>query len=108
MRKLVRLYHGKRIPGKRCPYCEMPRNALVLRQDFYWRFKLECGHEVGGSYCLPPSELIRLGFVNQDLGPDPRALAAGRTIIEDARKLWEERKRKRWIEDNLAGGKRWL
>lgn len=108
MRKLIRLYHGLHIQGKHCPFCDMKRDGVVLRQDFYWRFRLDCGHEVGGSFVLPPFELIRLKLVNQDSGTDPRTTAAARTLIEDARRMHEQNKRKRWIEDNLAGNKRYL
>lgn len=108
MRKIIRLRHGMRIDGKRCPNCDMKRSGTVLRQDFYWRFRLDCGHEIGGSYVLPPSELERLGYVNQDLGRDPRAIAQTRTIIEDGKRAYLEHKRQRWIKENLAGGKRWM
>ncbi len=109
MRKLIRLYHGKRIEGKLCKYCDMKRDGIVMRQDFYWRYRLDCGHEIGGSYCLPPSELIRLGIVNRNDGaPDPRTIAATNVFLEDAKRQWKQNKERRWIENNLAGNKKYL
>lgn len=108
MRKFVRLYNGMRIQGVYCAFCDLRRDGKVLREDIYWKKMLDCGHKVGRSFVLPPSELIRLGYVNQEFERDPRAIAQINSVIEDGRRAFEQRKRQRWIRDNLAGGKRYM
>lgn len=109
MRRLTRLYHGKRLQGIRCSFCGVKRDGVVFREDYYWRKHLSCGHVIGGSFVLPPSELIRMGFVNRNDGErDPRAVAQTVAIINDAKTAWQQRRKARWIKENLPMGRRYL
>ena len=81
----------------------------MLREDFYWRKRLSCGHTIGGSFVLPPQELVRLGYVNRSDGQrDPRAIAQTNLIINDAKTQWEERRKRRRLEEDLPMGRQYL
>lgn len=108
MRKIVRFYHGLKLSGIKCPWCNVKRDCVIRREDFYWRKHLSCGHITGGTYVLPPKELERLGYVNQQTTRDPRAIAKHNAIIHDAKTAYLERRKRKWVEENLPGGRQYL
>lgn len=87
----------------------MKRDGVVQFEDMYVKKMLSCGHKVGRSFRLPPKELTRLGYLNHDrFERDPRAHARIVMEIEDARRLWEQGKRKRRISETLASNRQYL
>lgn len=106
--KWIRYYHGRHMSGVKCPFCDVKRDGVIHREDFYWRIRLSCGHEVGRGMVLPPNELIRLGHANYQTERDPRAVAATNVIIQDAKKQFLASKRKRWVRENLAGNREYM
>lgn len=103
----VRIIHGK--PIKRwCRKCDAIREGIALRERYRWRYKLKCGHIGMGGYVLPLEELERRGYVNYDIGEDPRITARKLQHQENIEREQKERQRHLFFKTELPRGKQFL
>lgn len=67
-----------------CNYCGAPAKFTIYQERYRWQGKSHtCGHRKFFGYTLPPAELERLGYINQDMGPDPRIAWAEKSKAQD-------------------------
>ena len=70
-----------------CNFCDFKTEGVIYREEYRWMMKLKCGHNRMMGYTLPPDELERRGYINQDFERDPRAVMAEQ---EEARRILSE------------------
>ena len=77
MKNRVWFSHGKVLKDFfYCPWCDMRRTGRIIRDLWYWRAVLACGHvRADMGLTQPYEELERKGYINKNIGPDPRYLA---------------------------------
>jgi hypothetical protein len=77
MKKRVFFSHGKILKDVFwCPWCDMRRTGRLIRDLYMWRVRMACGHvRANLGFTMPYEELERKGYINQNIGPDPRYLA---------------------------------
>lgn len=104
--KRIFFVHGKVVDGWFCPWCDARRSGRIIRETYRFSVVMSCGHvRRKVAYTLPPEELERKGYVNQKGTEDPRFTAHKAALFAGAMQRFEERKRERWAQENLGGGR---